>query len=72
MAINRTHSYSYPTVSGVCTDWQFTCDNGDCMSIYWECDEWDDCGDNSDEDDHCGRDNKTLYLFSGGGLGMRI
>lgn len=30
-----------------CTD--FTCDNGRCVNSYDVCDNWDDCGDNSDE-----------------------
>ncbi|PIK49520.1 putative atrial natriuretic peptide-converting enzyme-like [Apostichopus japonicus] len=33
----------------------FTCQNGNCIPATWECDNWDDCGDSSDEN-HCSGD----------------
>ena len=32
-----------------CSKYQFTCDNGNCISIYHRCDGDNDCGDWSDE-----------------------
>ena len=28
---------------------EYLCDNGNCIVAHWECDNYDDCGDNSDE-----------------------
>ena len=36
----------------VCPVNSFICDNANCIPSVWECDDVDDCGDNSDED-HC-------------------
>ena len=33
-----------------CSSVQFTCENGQCVSEYQQCDGYDDCGDNSDEE----------------------
>ncbi|GIX80606.1 uncharacterized protein CEXT_549121 [Caerostris extrusa] len=32
-----------------CGNFEYRCDNGNCVSIYWLCDNADDCGDGSDE-----------------------
>ena len=33
----------------VCSSGQFKCDNGKCLASNRQCDNYDDCGDNSDE-----------------------
>ena len=33
--------------------YEFQCDNGDCVPGSYECDDFNDCGDNSDEE-NCG------------------
>ena len=38
----------------VCNIDHFVCDNGGCVSVDFVCDDTNDCGDNSDEQD-CGR-----------------
>ena len=45
-------SESYPRTSvtiEIDDDVNFTCDNGDTILMSWVNDDWDDCGDNSDE-----------------------
>lgn len=39
-----------------CTADEFTCANGRCIQKRWFCDGQDDCGDHSDEGDHCPED----------------
>ena len=36
--------------AGNCYSYQFSCDNGDCVPDSYRCNDFDDCGDNSDED----------------------
>lgn len=38
-----------------CLPNQFLCQNGKCIPAVWECDHDDDCGDNSDEPEFCGK-----------------
>ncbi|XP_006825065.1 uncharacterized protein LOC102806431, partial [Saccoglossus kowalevskii] len=38
---------------GFCDSYQFACENKRCIPNSWRCDNWDDCGDNSDEE-YCG------------------
>ena len=40
-------------VAGRCSSSQFECDNGDCVRDSYRCDDFNDCGDNSDEDGCC-------------------
>ena len=44
------------TTSNLCTSTRdrFQCDNGRCVHDSLVCDEMDDCGDNSDEEQGCG------------------
>ena len=42
-------------ILGDCDDNEFACDNGrQCIDEDYECDDWDDCDDGSDEDDCVG------------------
>ncbi|KAG1664064.1 Sortilin-related receptor [Nymphon striatum] len=46
MLPNVSTSSSKPTT---CSDFMFTCDNGNCLPMWWKCDGVNDCGDHSDE-----------------------
>ena len=37
------------TTPAFCLSSQFKCNNGNCVSLSYKCDKYDDCGDNSDE-----------------------
>jgi hypothetical protein len=45
-----TYSTSYPTSTSYCYSYDFECDNGGCVPDSYRCDDYDDCGDNSDEE----------------------
>ena len=40
---------SSPNITGECDKDQFTCENGRCIHASWECDQQNDCWDDSDE-----------------------
>ena len=44
-------TYTPPTYTTTiyCDSYEFTCDNGDCVYETSVCNQYDDCGDNSDE-----------------------
>ena len=37
----------------VCEEYEFKCNNQRCIHAAAKCDEYDDCGDNSDETEEC-------------------
>ena len=42
-------SLSMTTAASCLSSLQFKCNNGNCVSLSYKCDKYDDCGDNSDE-----------------------
>ena len=42
-----------------CGEEELECENGRCIPYYWQCDNYDDCGDNSDEKYCSGSGNGT-------------
>ena len=47
----------------LCSSSTFRCDNGTCITKYWVCDGYNDCGDNSDET-HCGKCTAYCVYFA--------
>ncbi|XP_046916128.2 uncharacterized protein LOC124496636 [Dermatophagoides farinae] len=48
--------------NATCASNEFQCDNGNCISRYWKCDEDDDCNDGSDEK-YCHNEQCKLREF---------
>merc|ERR1711988_250193 len=50
--------------------YQWTCSNGSQIPLYWVCDQWDDCGDMSDESQaYTGNSSCTDTAVNGSGSG---
>ena len=45
----NAQNFTSPNITGECEKTQFTCENGKCIRDSWECDQYNDCGDDSDE-----------------------
>ena len=41
--------HAMDTITKSCLSYEFTCDNGRCQPQSFQCDQYDGCGDNSDE-----------------------
>ena len=55
----------YLHIFSECKSYQFRCSNGLCLSKTLHCDGNNDCGDNSDEGDTCGKIVETvIYIMN--------
>jgi len=48
--------------SAGCGAGQYRCDNGACIDPKWRCNGFDNCGDNSDEQ-NCGESHCIMHMF---------
>ncbi|XP_043937052.1 membrane frizzled-related protein isoform X3 [Protopterus annectens] len=51
-AITSTENLSCPLIE-TCSPSEFPCSSGECLSLLWVCDGWNDCSDGSDEKTSC-------------------
>lgn len=63
--VHHGHFLSYslsfiPQTASHCQSHQFECTSGYCIPMPFVCDHWDDCGDNSDEQ-NCGGFHSTSW-----------
>jgi len=57
--LESSPDYNNGNITEVCFWSEFTCGNGNCIPNYYKCDEDDDCGDESDEE-NCDEETKSL------------